>query len=316
MPHSRRERPLASLSCRPHLTSSERLGIGAQHFSMRAFNERSSFISPIARSSVSRNPRSPSRMPAPTSCAALNCASGRSAVRPRSPRCTPTPLPPHVRDLGHRPRRPRTRCPTPHRPPLARHGPPRFRHPPQRLGGRVPLRLLLGEPDALRSAHRGPSPRQQTPVSLRSPFWFGAVSLAGAHDPVRCVGDQVWKPVPSAISPRVANGPATLWCPLRVTVTASARCRSRASQAEGRGFESRLPLHAASLMKRPGHRRSRQGAGVVRPLLSEQADGAAARRPRPRPAGPDEAAYHPYHPRDRYQRYRMVRGAIGSGPGR
>ena len=90
------------------------------------------------------------------------------------------------------------------------------------------------------------------------------------------------------------------------------------SQAEGRGFESRLPLQTASRMKRPSRRRSRRGAGVVHHRLSQQADGPAARRDHqtPRGHGPPERAYHPYHPRDRYQRYRMVRGAIGSGPGR
>ena len=139
----------------------------------------------------------------------------------------------------------------------------------------------------------------------------------GAHDPARCVGDQVWKPVSSAIRPHVANGPASLWWPLMVQ-----------GDREGAAPDLVLPKQrvagstpvsrstAASLMKRPGHRRSRQGAGVVRPLLSEQADGAAARRPPTTPRRPPERAYHPYHPRDRYQRYRLVRVAIGSGPGR
>ena len=112
----------------------------------------------------------------------------------------------------------------------------------------------------------------------------------------------------------------------------------RASQAESRGFESRLPRQVAA------RRRDRAAAGapdappLADHLLSEQDDGAAlrghrrrrhggrcARRVQPgRPSAgcrlsarrPPEGGLSPYQPPIRYQRYRMVSAAIGSGPDR
>ena len=107
----------------------------------------------------------------------------------------------------------------------------------------------------------------------------------------------------------------------------------RASQAEGRGFDPRLPL------QHPTRRRDRAAAGapdappLADHLLSEQDDGAPRRRPpttpprrpprtpraAPPPAAPGSAPArrHTALPTAvRYQRYRMVRGALGSGSGR